>query len=225
MKCGTKRRRDIARRQFRTSRPFTLIELLTVAAIMVILLGVTALPVSRMMGASGVDGAARMVSAELRRARHYAIARRVRVAVIFPDGGWTGMNGSTDADDLDQRHVAFRSAVVEYDGTEGAWEVTEWVPGSRWEFVPVSSIICDSSDTTSTLSNGLNVVVDDGSNSDAPAVVFRPSGGLVNSSAPVLRLIEGLYDIPTTSAQVRNASNYIQITVNPFTGRPTFAYP
>ena len=121
-----------------TYKPFTLIELMVVIAIIAIIMGLS-VPVFRNISVgSAVDASSRMLSSQLMMARAEAIARRKYVAVILP-----GQYYTKNTDDRNNYHfTSFRSAFVEetsYGST--SFKFVEWVPGTQWTFLPTGAVI------------------------------------------------------------------------------------
>ena len=70
--------------RFLPGRFFTLVELLVVVAIMGVIIAVGLPAFEKLTIGSGVDAAARQLSAQLRLARQYAISNRCKVAIVMP---------------------------------------------------------------------------------------------------------------------------------------------
>lgn len=113
-----------------TYRQFTLIELLTVVAIIAMLVGITVPIYNRLMTGNAVSYANRIITSQLNMARTYACSRRVDVAVIFLD------HTITYNDKLDDPVAlrTYRTAIVRNNG--GTWEFVMWVPGTNWQYLP-----------------------------------------------------------------------------------------
>jgi Tfp pilus assembly protein FimT len=191
-----------------------MIEVLVVIGLMVVLMMMTTPAFEKMAVGSGVDGASRMVTAELRLARQYAIARRMYVAVVFP---------RTEAFSADSCYTGLRACAAETSAGPFAW-----VPNSNWEFLPAGSIVAEADDDAGTASppsdtNPVQVNVDtDGDGAadvnNVRAIVFKPTGALAGTTGTVyVTLAEGFYNNPT--ATIRNDKNTVDVETNPFTGR------
>lgn len=113
-----------------TYRQFTLIELLTVVAIIAMLVGITVPIYNRLMTGNAVSYANRIITSQLNMARTYACSRRVDVAVIFLD------HTITYNDKLDDPVAlrTYRTAIVRLNGS--TWEFVKWVPGTNWQYLP-----------------------------------------------------------------------------------------
>lgn len=113
-----------------TYRQFTLIELLTVVAIIAMLVGIAVPIYNRLMTGNAVSYANRIITSQLNMARTYACSRRVDVAVIFLD------HTITYNDKLDDPVAlrTYRTAIVR--NNVGTWEFVKWVPGTNWQYLP-----------------------------------------------------------------------------------------
>ncbi len=199
---------------------FTLTELLVVMAIMAILMGMALTPFQNILSSSGVDGAQRMLTSQLRMARQYAISKRERVALLLP-----GPNNNLPDP---MRFVAFRSCIVDKSNN-----FQRWIQNTEWNYVPTGSSIIEvassepSGEYTSGggVSGGKSVVdVSYDWNNDAStspktvnrAIIFEPTGRLSHSTAYV-SVCEALYK--NGSWTIRNGNNWIAVKINQFTGR------
>ena len=115
-------------------RHFTLVELLTVVVIMTILGSITIPLYKRLMTGSAVSYANRLVNSQLNMARVHACKKRKNVAVLFADYSLTYKADVEETDILQFAHRAFRCAYVTKDTT--GWKFSDWVEGSKWEFLP-----------------------------------------------------------------------------------------
>ena len=205
---------------------FTLTELLAVMAIIAILMGIALTPFQNVLSSSGVDGAQRMVTSQLRMARQYAISKREKVAVLMP-----GPNTSVP----DQmRYTAFRSCIV-----KNGDEFKKWIENTEWNYVPTGSSIIqvlDSPPSDSPVSGEYDSTTgwsdtfediqkvnydwnNDGTASEKRvdrAVVFEPTGRLSHTGVYVTAC-EAVYK--SGNKTVRNGNNWISMKVNQFTGR------
>ena len=203
----------------RRRRCFTLTEMLAVIAIMLLLFGIAVAPLGKLLGGSGVNGAARMIGAELRLARQYAISQRKYVAVLMP----------SDTGPAELRYDNFRSCV-----TNASEEFVGWIPNTRWEQLPQGTVVSEvdddyeNDDTTNPQDNATTTVTDvdvDGSTYDMRAVVFAPTGRLRLSGGGLRRcvtVIEGRY---SGGLSVRNAQNIACLKIDSYTGRSSYVDP
>lgn len=119
-----------------TYKPFTLIELMVVIAIIAIIMGLSVPAFRNISVGSAVDASSRMLSSQLMLARAEAIARRKYVAVIIP-----GQYYTKNSDDRNNYHFSsFRSAFVTED-SGNTFKFVEWVPGTQWTFLPTGAVI------------------------------------------------------------------------------------
>ena len=142
-----------------TYRQFTLIELLTVVAIIAMLVGITVPIYNRLMTGNAVSYANRIITSQLNMARTYACSRRVDVAVIFLD------HTITYNDKLDDPVAlrTYRTAIVRNNG--GTWEFVEWVPGTNWQYLPSKAAFAIN-----------NSVLAEGDKLEMPALVDNVNG-------------------------------------------------
>ena len=206
------------RRRFVPRRTFTLIELMAVIGIMLLLLGIAVAPFGKMLGGTGVPAGARMVSAQLRLARQYALSQRETVAVVMP----------RYAGPAEYRCRAFRTCEVDSGGT-----FVSWIPETRWEFLPDSVVIFEADndygdDESSPLDDeGTYDTVDDvevdGNTYELRAVIFEPNGRLSGGLRRYVTLFEGTYDNGALVA--RNQRNIKAMEIDSYTGRVTYVDP
>lgn len=205
--------------------------MLAVIAIMMILFGIAMAPFDRLMGGSGVDGAARMIGAQLRLARQYALANRKYVAVVMPS--------NTGPDKY--KYTAFRTCVVDSSGN-----FVEWVPDTKWESLPQGVIISevdndytndDTDDLSVTTTDDPNTTIEDVDvdsdgigdgdsdgvgDSTMRAVMFAPSGKLGDGNQRYVTVLEGVY---SGGPVARNQSNIKSMKIDTYTGRVTYVDP
>ncbi len=176
---------------------FTLTELLVVMMIMGIMMGLVLAPFGKLLSGSGVDAGARMLSAQLRLARQYAITQRKKVAVVMP-----GNEGPEDG--------RFTSLAV-YQDDSGTWNP---VQNTKREFLPAGSAIDPAP--------AQNVTV--GATTYSRSVIFKATGALFGSGGDVtISVVEGFFN--GTAVTTKNASNKLDITINQYTGRVKIEEP
>ncbi|MCQ2396392.1 MAG: hypothetical protein MJ106_01690 [Lentisphaeria bacterium] len=118
----------------KNTRPFTLIEILTVIVVIAVIIGVTVPAYNRLMTGNAVSYGNRIVTSQLNMARTHACAKRRNVAVLFTDYNISSYTG--EAADEPVALKAFRCAYVNYDAGSTHWEFQEWVEGTKWEYLP-----------------------------------------------------------------------------------------
>lgn len=224
---------------------FTLVELLAVVVIMLIVLGISGPALTKVFMGSSVDSSARMVGAQLRLARQYAITQRKHIAVVFPsaNGPWN---------DDDKKYQAMRPCEV--DASEN---FLTWVPNTKWTYLPQGAVIyaIDDNSAASLVGSGdrsqkikassltpyestasaRDYDYVSATGGDCRAIIFRPSGGLQlngNGMNRYLYILEGA----STGANVpllRNrdkddqdyVANWVEIEIKQYTGRVGFSRP
>ncbi|MBP5530912.1 MAG: prepilin-type N-terminal cleavage/methylation domain-containing protein [Lentisphaeria bacterium] len=225
---------------------FTLIELLTVVALISMLMAVGVPAFARMIRGSKVDESARNIKLALEQAQMRAASERCYVAVIFPYG--------SVSDSLKPYLLGgFRTAYVRKNGSN--YDFIRWVEGSDWSnahngaaLVKVATSSSSVSPTNGyvagcTTSTGVlegsgdlrqvsGVKDDKGVTLDfsggARGIVFNPYGGAEGNSKLYLlvseALIEGMaVSYPTASSAGSNTTaNYRVLKVNNLTGRVEF---
>jgi Tfp pilus assembly protein FimT len=165
-------------------RRFSLVELLTVLVLMMIVISITLPSFNKMMTGSAVDSASRMLGAQLRLARQYAITQRRRVAVLMPSKDIQNHDGYSYDNTINPwsvaernslnpfLHVSFRSCFV-----DGSGNFEEWVPNSQWEYLPVGSAIFEA-DTDQTTTNFTPTNINDSGGTYVKDVLF-PVGTII----------------------------------------------
>ena len=133
-------------------RPFTLIEMVIVLAVLMVML-VLAKPVfERVALGSGVDNSVRLINSQLMLARTAAISTRQRVAVVFPGLNNSILTSTTQVPDA----ANYKSVIICTVDTNGVYQGA--LSGSKIEFLPVGTSIVrvQNSSGASSLSQGNN---------------------------------------------------------------------
>jgi len=201
-----------------TVRSFTLIEMLAVMVVMLTVMATIGPAFTKLFTASGVKGAARIVGAQLRLARQHAITQRVRVAVLLP----SNQGGATY---MDRRFCAVRACEVNNSNV-----FVRWIENASWIYLPTGGVVYEM-DGTKGLASPLSGSTDScqlvtgitGFTGNCRAIIFKPTGRLagVGTAIQYIALLEGA-NTQAAKPVVRNANNWIEIAVEPFTGRISY---
>ncbi len=210
--------------------PFTLIEMLVVLGITGILLALAIPAFEKLVLGQGVNGAATMVSSQLRLARAYAIASRQRVAVLLP--GADAIAGTpTVGTPTTLKYKSLAFCTVDANNNFGAP-----VPNTKIEYLPTGAVIAEVNINTTyqgsdvdVLALSTDITVKDvkwstfgfatTSIRNCRGIVLKPTGALaLASTVPwYIRVVEG--EPNGTALVIRNAANQLTLEVNPYTGR------
>ncbi|MFA7231977.1 MAG: hypothetical protein WC071_11965 [Victivallaceae bacterium] len=196
-----------------TRRNYTIVELLMVILVMAILMGISAAGLTTFIKHQGAAGGVRVIGNQLNLARSYAVSKNRYVAVLFPDKDNT--SGFTDKHILRKTLICFVKKVsttnYEFDG---------WVEGEEWyeqadgtlANISTSSKIVDFNPPGSII-NGLT-----------PAVVYSPTGALVECAPIQIKVYRAHYDTINhkITYDTKTDKGWI-IKINPFTGRASYA--
>ena len=229
-------------------RVFTLVEMMVVVVIVVIVMGVSIPAFMKLTSGSSVRGGVRLLAAQVRLTRQFAISQRRTVALLMP-GEITEGGANKLPDDLS--YVAMKPAIVE--DNSGNYEFVAWVDGSKWLHVPRGAVIAEvdgdqgvangsSYNVTAPVENGECLVTVpfyqlgdlyepleslSGNATIRRAIVFSPTGrvkGLTEANLTVAQLIytKGGWiskTSGTSGTSTQFTANQFNINVNTFTGR------
>lgn len=209
--------------------PFTLIEMLVVLVITGVLLAIAVPVFEKLTVGSGVDAGARLVGAQLRLTRQYAIANRKRVALLMPRNYTTSPVGGHDNALM---FSAVRACEVRRNGASE--DFVAWIPGTDWLFLPTGSVIAeadqdaglDGGDGTYTTVRGVQFMhptTRANVTADCRAVVFKMTGAMPDLQRYVT-IVEGFYSSGTAPV-LRNSDNRIELLVDQYTGRVSYTTP
>jgi Tfp pilus assembly protein PilE len=222
---------------------FTLIEILTVLGLMAILLFIALPAFEKLAKGHGVELAARNLTSKLGQARGYAITSREYVALLMPTASTTNAPSPSTTKLLLPEHAfkGYKLCVVSSSCTSGSPNIftfKRWLPSEKWEFLPngtaINDIFSSAHANVSTWNNTLLEVVD-GVNlkeldplssttydtvSNVRAIVFKPTGKMAVTLDRYIAVSESTYNGTTLTAT--NPKNWIDITVDQFTGRVTY---
>lgn len=227
-------------------RGFTLVEMMVVIVIVAIIIGVAVPSFVRLTSGSAVRGGTRLLAAQLRLTRQFAISQRRNVALLLPGNEITGL-----PDDL--CYVAMKAAIVEPTATAGVFSFVEWVDGAQWLHLPRGAVVAEADDDKGIAdSSGFTSKPDEptpptcrvtglapqdlkdlettlSSSTLVPirAIVFSPTGrvkGLSEANITVAQLIytngNWISKTPgTNGTSTECTANQFNINVNVFTGR------
>ena len=179
------------------ARPFTLIELIAVMGVMILLAAVAIPAYSSLFSGRKTTLAANQLNGAVLEARSHAVSAKVYTALVFVK------NNSSD-----NGYKSFRMAEVYHnpDTDSSSYKWRRWAPGSSFVLLPENTMIPEGDDNLGTTSGGSEGHVGSGnvpkvselssesglSNSDAPAIVFKPNGQLAGTGDKnvVVRFVE-----------------------------------
>ena len=210
-------------------RNFTLVELLVVTVIIGIIVGAVVPAFSRLMTGNAVSYGLRMTTSQLNMARTEACARRKYVAVVFP---FEKDDLNSDNDNISIQS-SFRSCYVDKNGTN--YTFNQWVPGTKWEFLPKGAIFKSPSWSGVSITDINKNTASPGSPSNNPdpkgvlkedlasvgyAIVFDPTGKPLNGGNHLeVYVQEGIFTGNNESSPIReNKYNWCKVIVNKNTG-------
>lgn len=203
---------------------FTLVEILVVLGLMAVLLFIALPSFEKLAKGHGVELAARNLASKLGQARGYAITNRQYVAVLMPNTGLTN----------DYIYKGYKLCVVATTTTANQFTFKRWLPSEKWEFTPNGTAVndinssahaagSDSTWGTAILDNvdGVKLTEIGVANIDnVRAIVFKPTGKMAVTGNRYIAVSESSYNgtalIPT------NKKNWLEITIDQFTGRVTY---
>ena len=206
---------------------FSLIELLSVMGISVILMAIAIPAFNTITKGENVEIAARTIGSQLKAVRSYAITNRKYVALIIP---------TTEADlPSNYYYKTYRAGIVSSSNV-----FQSWVPGEKWEFMPTGTAILDvdailghsgtdvgnfdsagGTPVASTGTDGVDFSSIGGSDDtdNVRGIIFSPTGKTVNTS---VRKYVVVGDSLLLENEVTSTSNYIEITIDLFSGRISY---
>lgn len=214
---------------------FTLVEILVVLGLMAILLFIALPAFEKLAKGSGVSLAARNLTSKLGMARGYAITNREYVAVLMPTTGLPN-------DYLFRGYkLCTVSATPASAGPPVVYTFRRWLPSEKWEFTPNGTAInhinsqrhepgTDSNVITGTWAtfSGEEVsavnLTEIGSTynsvNNIRAIVFKPTGKMAVTGNRYIAVSESTYS--GTGLISTNPKNWLDITIDQFTGRVTY---
>jgi prepilin-type N-terminal cleavage/methylation domain-containing protein len=201
---------------------FTLIEMLTVIAIIAIVITISIPAITNLMKSGGLNAATREVSNTLNLARQLAITHRVYARVVFPYTQ-TGI----------QQDVWYRTYAVMTNRDRTA--AAGWAYASKWEYLPIGAVFLDGTATPGALDNANSLngnVLPFPTTGTIPGqtlayIEFGPIGAatpvVAGAGESVLAITEGFVTggkpTPTSKTSAGALINVGTITVNSLVGR------
>ena len=221
-------------------KAYTMVEILVVLAIVGILAGIALKGIGGLMGRQGASGAVRNIGTKLSLARSYAVMKNSYVALLLPNNNpdppgtsFAFTTGFSDADpnksNAIKQNFFYKNSrlciVTPSVSTGGVYTFNSWIDGNEWDELPAGACVYISNKPIQV--DGLTINfngVDLATVAKSSAVVFNPSGILVGGSNVTIAAFMGRYvdnklDYGTKSGD----KNAWLITVNPFTGRASYA--
>jgi len=213
-----------------TRNKFTLIEILMVLLIAGILLAVSMAGLGRMLGRQGASGAVRTLSAQMALARSYAVVKNSYVALLLPDDNTT--YSSFNANNLSSYcYTKSRICLVtnfDKSTNPATAQFAGWIDGNEWQNMPDE--VCAQFDTNPPSSAPFQVTgIDGNANLSSTAIVFSTNGTVAGGNNINMSVFMAKYITPSSTAGSLSFMNKYgkgndwNITVNPFTGRATYA--
>lgn len=212
---------------------FTLVEIIAVMGLMAILLFIALPSFEKLMKGGGVEVTARNLSGRLGLARGYAINNRQYVAVLMP-------SVNLPNDYLFRSH---RLCYVSTTGTANVFSFNRWITSENWGFLPTGAAINHINDNPHPAGSdsdwaafplvypfayegvsGVKLPEISGYatvSGNVRAIVFRPNGKIAGAGGSrYVAVSESTYS--GTSLITTNRKNWIDITIDQFTGRVNY---
>lgn len=225
-------------------RNYTIIELLVVLVIAGMLTGLTIAGIKGVIARQSTAGAVRTLSTKLSLAQSFAVSRNRYVALLLPDDsdfnndldGCTESSSTsdipipssnTDNFDNDYPFTRNRMCYVTRNSSTGEYEFDRWIEGYEWQRLPSKTIAFIVSESSGCETSNSAQVVDVDGTSNSSAVIFKPSGALVDAGNVVIRVYRAAY-VPAALANnffwqgKEDPTRGWKIVINGFTGRPQF---
>jgi type II secretory pathway pseudopilin PulG len=178
----------------KTSRPFTLIELIAVMGVMILLAAVAIPAYSSLFSGRKTTLAANQLNGAIMEARAHAVSSKNYTALVFVKDG----NG----------YKSFRMAEIYHNpDTENSFAWRRWVPGTAFVLLPENTMVPATNDDLGTTSSGtdgnkgsdvLTTKITNLNNSgltvtsNVPAIIVKPNGQLAGTKDKnvVVRFVE-----------------------------------
>jgi type II secretory pathway pseudopilin PulG len=230
---------------------YTIVELLVVLVIAGLLTGLTMNGIKGALARQGATGAVRTLALKVSLAQSFAVSKNRYVALIVPDYDQVNMSPSegysissnTNTASWNNKYsscfVKNRLCYVTKNPLNGDYEFDRWVDGYEWQALPSKTVAFITEQSSGDTSTPIQVKdVPDPTDPNTPpatvtstALVFKPSGALVNASQVVIRIFRAEY-VPYKEPGITEKTFYWQgtedenkgwkIVINGFTGRSRF---
>jgi Tfp pilus assembly protein FimT len=218
---------------------YTIIELVAVLAIMGILTAVTLAGINGVLARQGATGAIRTLATKISLAQSFAVSKNRYVALLMPDDDSVTVTNSftpnysisnyTTISDNTYYFTKSRMCYVTKATSGGTSTYTwdSWIEGYQWGVLPSKTVafITDQG-IDSTAVQVLSVPAP--TSGSCTALIFKPSGALVNASQVIIRAFRAAYlpDKSTTNFYWQGketANKGWKIIINGFTGRSSYS--
>jgi type II secretory pathway pseudopilin PulG len=237
-----KNKKQIIRHQY------TIVELLVVLVITGLLTGMSVTGIRGALARQGAASAVRTLATKLSLAQSFAVSKNRHVALLVPD--YNGVNTSLAGTPVSDKTASNLSELWtnEYSScfvknrlcyvskqTDGTYKFDRWVAGYEWQTLPSKTVAFIAEQSTGEKSTPVQVTkVPDPTNPNDPppdknstALIFKPSGALVNASQIVVRIFRAAYSPGITHDSfiwqgTETQDDGWKIVINGYTGRSRF---
>jgi len=225
---------------------YTIIELLVVLVIVGLLTGMTVSGIKGALARQGATSAVRTLASKISLAQSFAVSKNRYVALVIPD--YDGVNNNLTGNPVSDKtnatvfkaysscFVKNRMCYVTKNSSTGDYEFDRWVDGYEWQTLPTKTIAFVNVDDPldpGTATQVTNVPdptdpTDPPQNVKSTALIFKPSGALVNASSVLIRIYRAAYLAGDDSENVfrwqgtEDENKGWKIYINGFTGRSQF---
>lgn len=228
---------------------YTIVELLVVLVIAGLLTGMTVSGIKGALARQGATGAVRTLASKISLAQSFAVSKNRYVALLVPDydGVNTNLTGNPVSSNTNTGMFisAYSSCFIMNrlcyvtKETDGSYKFDRWVSGYEWQTLPSKTVafITEDDPVDTSLAAQVTGVPDPTDPSDPPnpaavvlstALIFKPSGTLVNARHVLIRVYRASYLVGGDSERVfrwqgtEDENKGWKILINGFTGRSRF---